>query len=104
MILIIIGAVGALVGVLSAVAIWKLMFLGLRLMLGIPHHLPVFKREARPLPYLWGCDPALPSARWDRKGIDRAIGRASMIPINDLFGEEEPDRALETGRYARTRR
>jgi hypothetical protein len=101
MILIIIGGVGAFVGVLSAVAIWKLMCCGLRLMLGIPQHLPVFKREPRPLPYLWGCDPALPSARWDRKAIDREIDRAPMIPINDLVGEEEPDGALGTGRYAR---
>jgi hypothetical protein len=53
---------------------------------------------------LWGCDPALPSARWDRKGIDRAIDRASMIRIHDLAGEEELDRALGTGRYARARR
>ena len=53
---------------------------------------------------LWGCDAGLPSARWDRKGIDRAIDRASMIPINDLAGEEELDHALGIGRYARTKR
>jgi hypothetical protein len=53
---------------------------------------------------LWGCDPALPSVRWDRNGIGRAINRASMIPINDLAGEEELDRALGTGRHARARR
>jgi hypothetical protein len=53
---------------------------------------------------LWGCDPALPSARRDRKGIDRAIDRASMIPINDLAGVEELGRALGTWRYASTRR
>jgi hypothetical protein len=53
---------------------------------------------------LWGCDPALPPARWDRKAVDREIDRASMIPINGLAGEEELDRALGTGRYARARR
>jgi hypothetical protein len=53
---------------------------------------------------LWGCDPALPSARLDRKGIDPAIDRASMIPINDLAVEEELHRAFGTGRYAHARR
>ncbi len=53
---------------------------------------------------LWGCDPALPSARWDRQSLERALNRASAIPVNDLAGEEELDRALGTGRYARTRR
>jgi hypothetical protein len=39
-----------------------------------------------------------------RKGIDRAIDRASMIPIIDLAGEVELDRARGIGRYARTKR
>lgn len=61
------------------------------------------KRGQLPGP-LWGCDPCLPNARWDRQSIDRAIHRASAIPVNDLAGEEELDRALGTGRYARTKR
>jgi hypothetical protein len=59
MILIIIGGIGALVGVLSAMAIWQLVCWGLRLVLGIPQHLPVFKRQARPLPYY--LDDRIPS-------------------------------------------
>jgi hypothetical protein len=53
---------------------------------------------------LWGCDLALASARRDRQAIDRALDRALMIPVNHLADEEELDRALGTGRYARTRR
>jgi hypothetical protein len=52
---------------------------------------------------LWGCDPALLSARWDRHALERALNKASAIPISDAAGEEELDRALATGRHARHR-
>ncbi len=55
------------------------------------------RRGQLPVP-LWGCDPALPSARWDRKALERAVDRASAIPSNDLAGEEELDIALGTRR------
>ena len=31
---------------------------------------------------LWGCDQTLPSARWDREAVDRALSRASAIPAS----------------------
>jgi hypothetical protein len=46
---------------------------------------------------LWGCDPDLTSARWDREAIDRALDRASAIKSNVAAAEEEFDRALGTG-------
>jgi hypothetical protein len=45
---------------------------------------------------LWKCDAALPSARWDRAALDRAINRASAIPASIDAAVEELDRALAT--------
>jgi hypothetical protein len=61
------------------------------------------KRGQLPGP-LWGCDPDLPNARWDRQSIDKALDRTSGVRANDTSEEEQLDRALGTGRYARTRR
>jgi hypothetical protein len=47
---------------------------------------------------LWLCDPALPSARWDRVAVDRALNRASAIPASIDAAVEELDRALGTRR------
>jgi hypothetical protein len=41
---------------------------------------------------LWGCDPELPSARWDRQAVDRAVNRASAIPDHTVAATEELDR------------
>jgi len=43
---------------------------------------------------LWGSDPALANARWDRFAIDRALDRASAIPAHTDAAMEELDRAL----------
>jgi hypothetical protein len=58
MILISIGAVGALVGIFGAVAAWQCMCWGVRLALGIPKHMPVYEPEAQPLP--WYLDDRIP--------------------------------------------
>ena len=63
-------------------------------------------REARgqvPGP-LWGCDAALPSARWDRVAVDRAIDSASAIPSHIEAATEELDRAFGTGPSVNRRR
>ena len=43
---------------------------------------------------LWGCDPALPDARWDRHAVDRAVDRASAIPSHIEAAAEEMDNAF----------
>lgn len=47
---------------------------------------------------LWGTDPALPAARWDRQAIDRALDRASAVPSSIEADEDKLDKALGTGR------
>ena len=44
---------------------------------------------------LWNSNPALPSARWDRVAVDRALNRASTMPNLDA-DEALLDRALGT--------
>lgn len=41
---------------------------------------------------IWGCDPALPSARWDRQAVDNALNRASAVPLGEKALIEELDR------------
>lgn len=43
---------------------------------------------------LWGCDPNDDDARWDRKGIDRAIDRASTITSSDIAATQALDDAF----------
>jgi len=43
---------------------------------------------------LWGCNMDLPSARWDRNGIDLSLDKASTITTSDIAATQELDQAF----------
>lgn len=43
---------------------------------------------------LWGCQDSMPNARWDRVGIDKALDRASTIPVSEVAAVDALDRAF----------
>ena len=64
---------------------------------GLPWAEVVARMERGQLPRpLWGLAADDPRARWDRKGVDRALDLASSLPATLEADEALLDRALET--------